>query len=136
MSGITDTSLNTLLTDQRNGLKQDIDTIIQKTKYISDSTASLIVINKVLFFVYASLFIIILIGFLNRLFRNGFAKLNLGKEIAILLVIILFPFVADTIQKAVYAFFLYIYSIVTGTIYINRFDKLFNVTDFYYNPRK
>jgi hypothetical protein len=136
MSGITDTSLNTLLSDQRNGLKQDIDTIIQKTKYVSDSAASLMIINKVLFFVYACLFIIILIGFLNRLFRNGIAKLNLGKEIGILFLILLFPFVADTIEKTAYSLFMYLYSMVTGTIYINRFDKLFNVTDFYYNPRK
>lgn len=136
MSGISDSSLNNLLTSQNGALNQDIDTVIQKTKYISQSYASIMAINKVLFFVYICLFIILLVGFFIRLNRYGYMKLNLKKEALLFIGIILFPFIADSIEKFVYSFVMYAYSLITGTVFINRFDKLFNKTDFYYNPHK
>ncbi len=136
MSGISDSSLNQILTTQKAELSQDIDTIIQKTQYVANSAASLMAINKVLFFIYAFLVVILLIGFLNRGIRYGFFKLNLAKEFAIFIALLLFPFIADSVEKFIYSFVVYVYSMITGTVYVNRFDKLFNPTDFYYNPHK
>lgn len=136
MPGITDGSLNVILTNQTDNLNQEIDTVSQKTQYIVDSTSSLKAINKILFFVYILLIVFVSIGFLMRAYRTNLLKLNLKVELGIIFIAILFPYLAATMEKLIYAGIMYVYSMVTGSVYINRFDQLFNKTDFYYNPGK
>ena len=124
-----------------NETKLEADLYNQKHQYMSQSFASLYIINNMLFYSYYILFAIVVVYVLYKyLFSNtsGAVSPNSSKmimDIVFLLVFATLPFWAIYLEEIIYMGIKFILSLIKNNVYTNDFYKTFNSSDFYANPK-
>lgn len=89
----------------------------QKSVYVNESTETLTTINTILFWVYIVIGAILCIAVVIKPFSIPF-------KIAMVIIIIGFPFYIYPVEELIYVISMYIYSILLSVVYNNGFGNI------------
>jgi hypothetical protein len=129
------TEQNELLQKQIDPLKNEAIRAERNADYKAQTYASIQFVNNVLVYIYFLLFTVIHLLFLE-LYVRGIKDLheNWMKDTLIFMALVCYPYFIYTIESYIYRLIMYVWSFITGRVYIYRFDRMFGGTDFYKNP--
>ncbi len=127
-STIIDTQTQILI-DTSNNLLGEQGKYRQLATQQSDMYQSIKFVNSALIAFYIFLFIMLHI-FLFKQYIDGVPR-NEWKDSFWITIFFLYPYMIYMIQSWIYKAGLYIWSMITGTIYIPKFHRLFVMSDYY-----
>lgn len=125
---------NKLLAEQLTNEKNDQLKFEKMAFYQNELQASVKFFNNVLIFIYAFVFIVIHVLFIEQYIRG--VKRDEMKDTIWLTIFFLYPYVIYMIERWIYFSITYLGSTLFGKTYVFQFDRLFTSTDFYKNPGK
>lgn len=121
-----------ILTDTSNNLIGEYGKYRQLSAQQSDMYESIKFVNAVLIAFYIFVFLVLHI-LLFKQYIEGVPR-NEWKDTIWLTIFFLYPYMIYMIEIWIYKAGLYIWSMITGTVYIPKFHRLFVMSD-YYNDR-
>lgn len=127
-STIVDTQTK-ILNKTTSELEGEIGKYQQLSNQQNDMYESLKFINNVLVAFYIFVFMIIHVMLLKQ-YIDG-VKRDEWKDTIWVSVFFLYPYMIYMIQTWIYKIGLYIWSMITGTVYVPKFNRLFVTSDYY-----
>lgn len=118
-----------ILIDTSNNLQGDYGKYRELASQQSDMYQSIKFVNAILIAFYIFVFLVIH-ALLFKQYIEGVPR-NEWKDTIWLTVFFLYPYVIYMIQSWIYKTVLYIWSMITGTIYIPKFHRIFVASDYY-----
>ncbi len=118
-----------LLIDTSNNLLGEQGKYRQLATQQSDMYQSIKFVNAILIAFYIFIFIVLHV-FLFKQYIDGVPR-NEWKDSFWITIFFLYPYMIYMIQSWIYKAGLYIWSMITGTIYIPKFHRLFVTSDYY-----
>lgn len=130
-SAIIDTQTK-ILTDTSNNLQGEYGKYQQLASQQSDMYQGIKFVNAILIAFYIFVFLVLHV-LLFKQYIEGVPR-DEWKDSIWLTIFFLYPYVIYMIEAWLYKTFLYIWSMITGTIYIPKFHRLFIMSDYYKAP--
>lgn len=121
-----------ILIDTSNNLQGEYGKYQQLASQQSDMYQGIKFVNAILIAFYIFVFLVIHV-LLFKQYIEGVPR-DEWKDSIWLTVFFLYPYVIYMIESWIYKTFLYIWSMITGTIYIPKFHRLFIMSDYYSAP--
>lgn len=118
-----------LLTDVSNNLLGEHGKYRQLASQQSDMYQSIKFVNAVLIAFYIFVFLVLHV-LLFKQYIDGVPR-NEWKDSIWLTIFFLYPYMIYMVESWIYKAGLYIWSMITGTIYIPKFHRLFVTSDYY-----